>query len=440
MATRRIARGRGPSPVPIIVLVVLVVGLLGSTIVLALKVGDLQTNIEDGLRSVQATANFTEEQIPVLARQPLRNALGVIVAAVRKKELERLQKFQTIVGLNPDAAEEEYVLLKKDLEKRGPLPDVGQETFTDIRTLLLSYADRSAALERVVKRLEGKLEGAKAALEQAKRDAEAEAKTKDEQIASLKETIAQLRSAKADLEAKLDKTSKELAAQVEALKAQRIQTAKKLSALNKEIENLRETIKQKDEMIAELRFPKKVTGSLITAREAEPPDGKVLSVDPDGQFLMVDVGRRDWLAVGMVFQVYDNADPEARKPKGEIQIRKVYEDIARAKVLKQDEVDPILPGMIIVNPAFKRGAKLEFVFKGGFAHPLPYIKRLLAFYRCSFAPKVTRTTDYLIIGESPSEEEGAIPPEESEDYRLALQYKIPIMKESDLLRYLGELE
>ncbi len=445
MATRRIARGRGPSPVPIIILVVLVVGLLGSTIVLGLKVGDMQANIEDGLRSLQGTVQITEAEVQSFARQPLRASLRVLIERARKKELQRLQKFQTIVGLNPDAAEDEYNLLKQDLEKRGPipLPKGGTQptpTFTDIRTLLLAYADRTAVLERTVKDLETELAQAKDERDQAKRDAEARAKAKDEQIAALNQTIAQLRREKAELEAKLDKANKELAAQVEALKTQKLQSEKKISALKKEIENLRETIKQKDELIADLRFPKKVVGSLITPREAEPPDGKVLSVDPDGQFVMVDVGRRDWVAVGMIFQVYDNADPEARKPKGEIQIRAVDDDIARAKVLKQDPVDPILPGMIILNPAFKRGMKLEFVLQGPFRHSRAYIERLLSLYRCKIAERVTRTTDYVITGEGVSEEEGAVSPEESENVLLAKQYKIPVMKETDLLRYLGEIE
>jgi len=440
MATRRIARGRGPSPVPIIILVVLVVGLLGSTIVLGLKVGDMQANIEDGLRSVQGTVQITEQEVQGYATQPLRNAIRVLIERARKKELEKLQEFQSIVGLNYDSLDQDRRMLADDLKKRGALPLAqGPGGFPDLRTLLFAYADRTAALERQVNELEGKLTGVKAELEQARKDAAAEVKTREEQIASLKQTIDQLRREKADLEAKLDKATKDLAAKTEALKTQKVQAEKKISALKKEIENLSDKLKQKDELIADLRFPKKVTGSLITPRETEPPDGKILSIDPDGQFAMVDLGRRDWVAVGMVFQVYDNADPEARKAKGSIQIRRVYDDISRAKVLKQDPVDPILPGMIVVNPAFKRGLKLEFFLQGPFRNSRAYIERLLSLYRCTIANRVSRTTDYVITGEG-TPEEGGVKPEESEAVLLAKQLRIPTMKETDLLRYLGEAD
>jgi NAD-dependent DNA ligase len=134
----------------------------------------------------------------------------------------------------------------------------------------------------------------------------------------------------------------------------------------------------------------------------------------------------------MLFSVFEGNDPKSGRERGQIQIRRVFDVIAQAKVLKQDENNPLLPGMIIANPAFQRGRKLTFVLSGAFRERK--IKEFLARYPCGIAGKVTRETDYVVAGEGGKA--GDSPPEVAEAKRLG----ITVMTESQLLRYLGEAE
>jgi hypothetical protein len=171
----------------------------------------------------------------------------------------------------------------------------------------------------------------------------------------------------------------------------------------------------------------------------EPADGKVLTVDADGKNVMVDIGRKDWVEVGMIFTVYEKGNVDERKSKGQVQIRQVYDEISRAKVIKQDDVDPILPGMILVNPAFQRGTKVEFRLVGRFLEPR--MEQILSRYPCRIAEKASMTTDYVIIGDAkPDEAKGEAPWDESEEVLYAKENKVTIMRERELLTYLGERE
>jgi len=420
MATRRIARGRGASPVPIIILSVIVVALLGSTIVLALKVGDID-----------------------LARQKADARIKQLEGK-SKEDLDYFRKYQVLVGLEYEAARAQFENLKNDLKKKGPLPIPPPEggagtpaSFDDMRTLLEAYADRCVALDSAVARLEQELAEAKNQREQAVQNGEESVKAKEAEIGKEKGVSAGLRKEKADVEAELAKTRTDLNNQIEALKGEKTNLVKQANDLEKGLKVAQEQIKKDKELITDLKFPKKTTSPLVERVGGEPVDGKVLTVDADGQYVMVDVGRRDWVEVGMIFSVYDNTNPESRSEKGKVQIGRVYDEIARAKVLKQDEIDPILPGMVIINPAFKRHRKLEFVLEGNFREPR--IEQLLTRYPCSLAKTVSRTTDYVIIGEG-RYPEGATLPEDSDNVLTAREMKIVVMKERELLHYLGELD
>jgi len=102
-------------------------------------------------------------------------------------------------------------------------------------------------------------------------------------------------------------------------------------------------------------------------------------------------------------------------------------------------VDPILPGMVLVNPAFERHTKLEFRLIGRFLESR--IEQILARYPCTLVAKASPTTDYVIIGDAkPDESKGEAPWEESEEVLYAKDSKITIMRERELLNYLGERE
>jgi len=406
----------------VIVLVVIVVGLLGSTIVLALEMGRLQDKIE---------------------------AKDQLLDAARKRSREKEKEFYdyaALVGLQRDGAQKQFEGLKREIATKAPLPKPAgpegeqgpaAEVAENMFELLEAYADECKDLRAVIARLEGQLAQSKEQHEQTIARDRGDIETKETLIAAAKKVASDLRKDKADVDAELDKTSSALSAQIEDLKQQKTGLIKDVNKWKNDCEIAQRTIKEQKELIEQLKRPKKKIWPIDTTVAGHPVDGKIIRVDADGKHVMINLGRRDWVGIGMEFRVYDNAEPDTQKEKGRLQVRRVYDTIAQAKVLKQDELDPILPGMVIINPAFKRGRRVEFVLQGPFREP--NVKQLLSRYPCVIKDEVTVKTDYLVTGEGEIDPEKAqMSPEDSENYSKAKDLDIVVLKENELLRYLGE--
>lgn len=419
MATRRIARGRGASPVPIIILSVLCVGLIGTVVVLIMKVGDLGVEIEQRDANIGKLDKSLQGEVANLIEY--RKLVTTGTRKALKDELDDLKQKIATTQLPPRFAGEEEGAPKE---------------FHDLLTLLDGYSRRCIALKSVVDKLEKELEKAKQDRATADQEAAQKLSAKDDEIKQEKSTSGKLREDKGKLEADFATFRKEREAEIESLKAERTKLVKQVNDFTKDVKDRDLKIKKQAERIVELENPKKVSPDWkLTLRE--PADGKILTVDPDGKYVMVDMGRRDWVEPSMVFSVFDNTDPENRREKGQIQIRTVHDEISRAKVVKPDKAgeDPLLPGMIAVQPAFKRGRKLEFVLVGKFTEPR--LEQMLLRYPCTVAKDVSRTTDYAVLGDA-KPEAGETPVEEDEKALRAREWKITVLRESEVLHYLGE--
>ena len=428
MATRRIARGRGGSPVPIIILAVLLVGAVGLAIVLGMKTGELNDEIARRDKDVTAQQDRT-----------------------RRDALE-FRKYETLVGLKLDAMSAEFEDLKKALGEKAPLekkdegdePDEGDkgeegprklETVTD---LLEAYADRVVVLRDEVKKSDTELAEAKRELEQLRTDKEKTEEEKTVAVKKAKDETDKVRGEKAQIQAQLDKISEKLSAEVETLKGAKTKLNKQANDWKKKYDVLTKKVKDLLVRNEELKKHQETRKALVDGKTVvEPIDGKIITMEADGKHVMINLGRRDWVQVGMEFDVFDNADPESRKVKGHLQVRRVFDVIAQAKVLEQDELDPLLPGMVIANPAFKRGETLRFVLVGKFREG--NVEQLLSRYPCRIDKDVTRDTDYVVTGQAPTPP-GKPRPEDSPEVEKAKTWEITVMKEKALLRYLGELD
>jgi myosin heavy subunit len=398
--------------VPIIVLSVIVVGLLASTIVLGMKVSDLQDLLEYNKKQLKAEKDK------------------------RQEDLNGFREYENLVGLDQDAAKADFNKLRDELMDTAPLPGEDRGAPPDnMKNLLRRYADRTKLLADKVDDHLREIQTAKQDLEELRQQVEQLEKSKQEAIDQAEARYAKLQGEKEQVEGKLQTTSQELNTQIDQLKATRQQLQTKLDSVTKDVELLKKTIAQKDELIDKLRNPPKPKTKLVLDTQREPADGKVLTVESDGQYVMIDVGRQDWVSEGMEFRVFDETNPDARKEKGRIQVRRVYDTISQAKILEQDPMDPILRDMVIVNPAFSRGRKLNFVLEGRFEEP--NVERLLSRYPCEIQKNVTRDTDYMVVGQA-RRRPGEPSWKDSENAGLAEKYRVPILMERDLLRYLGE--
>jgi hypothetical protein len=416
MATRRIARGRSGSPVPVIVLSVLVVGLVAASIIFGLKAADLEEKLVAAENDIQ-----TEKK-------------------ARITDQRSFTKFEQAVGWDLDQVDAQYHGLLKELNSKGTLPSPYGDGLADqpqltVVDLLKGYADRCNAQEQMIADLTKQLAGTKSERDEARTEIVRVRENGEKSVADEQARYQTLEQDKKDVEAKLQSANATLSTEVEKLKGTNAKLRTDIASAQQEIEKLLKQLEKRDELISELRNPKRETPPFVGQRLHELVDGKVIRVDADGEYVMIDLGREDWVGLGMVFQVYDRADPATRTLKGRIQVRRVMDTIAQCKVLEQDKIDPILPGMFIINPAFKRGRTVVFAIAGRPREP--NLKRLLERYPCKIEPKPSSQTDYLILGGATVGKDD-IPVEDTEEYERAKELKITMMKEADLLRYLGE--
>jgi hypothetical protein len=398
------------------VLSVLVVGLVAAAIIFGLKAADLEEKL---------AASQTDVQNEKKAR----------IADQRG-----FTKFEQAVGWNLDQVDAQYHNLLKELNSKGALPspygdDLADQPQLTVVDLLKGYADRCNAQERMIADITQELARAKSERDEARTEIERVRENGQKRVADEQARYEALEREKKDVEAKLKEVTETLSAEVEKLKGANAKLRTDLASAQQDIEQGIKQREKLEELIEELRHPKRETPPFVGQRLHELVDGKIIRVDADGEYVMIDLGREDWVGLGMVFQVYDRADPATRTLKGRIQVRRVMDTIAQCKVLEQDKIDPILPGMFIINPAFKRGRTVVFAIAGRPREP--NLKRLLERYPCKIEPKPTSQTDYLILGGATVGRDD-IPVEDTEEYERAKELKITMMKEADLLRYLGE--
>ena len=163
------------------------------------------------------------------------------------------------------------------------------------------------------------------------------------------------------------------------------------------------------------------------------PDGEIYLADMNLSLCWIDLGRMHHVQTGMIFEVFRRGKGGMRVFKGRIEIRRVQDDLSQCAILEcyDPENDPIVKGDFIISPLYDREETPILVFIGDFRNPY-YSKRQLekklAEFNIKVESRVTVNTDWIVIGENP---------EAHEDYEKARFWNIPVMREEELLRYIG---
>jgi hypothetical protein len=216
-------------------------------------------------------------------------------------------------------------------------------------------------------------------------------------------------------------------AQIEQLRTE-MQEAEKKN--NIEVAALRSEISEKKRRIQELIKKEPQTMMWVD------PDGEIVLADNKLGNCWVDLGRRDGLRVGSVFEVFRYIKGGRRKEKGRIEIKKIENDLSQAAIIESldPEDDPIVKGDHIISPFFDKHEVKEFVFAGELVNPLyskQEVVKMIEEMGGKVAPpgQLSVETDFLIAGK------GA---EETEEYARAIDLGITVLREEELFKYLGK--
>ncbi len=310
-----------------------------------------------------------------------------------------------------------------DAKKTDTAVTGGEKKYSNFRELLAAYQSSLARMYVLVD------ESTKANRDSNQRLAQAEERHKG-QIESLKKEITDgtqklnravtettdIESAKAELEQKLNKqiTDKEDELTQAIYRADRDKTlaAQRNAQLTDTITRLKmERVPEKD---------------LAKA----PAHGAILRV-ANKHTAFVDLGRRDFLRPGLVFEVYEQRGA-TRFHKGMIEVNRVDDTWSQVTITQAgSELEPIIAGDKIWSPFFRKDRAPRIAFAGEkLATPLlslDLMKRKLGEAGVTVANDVGVDTDYVIAIDGY---------QDSPMYEKARLFGVMILRESEILTYI----
>ncbi len=208
---------------------------------------------------------------------------------------------------------------------------------------------------------------------------------------------------KQDMDARVEKIRSEYAAKEGGLKA--------------EIEKLQaERAVDKDRL---KRFEQELKGQRFTGQaEYALPDAIVLGTTPAESSIMLSVGRKDKVVLGLTFNVYgqgttikpDEATGEYPPGKATVEVIRVDEDSSVARIIREQKGNPVLRGDFVANPVYDPTKKYKFLVYGSFdpsrtgrASPLAggEIKAWIRDWGGDVTDELTGDVDFLVLGQRP---------------------------------------
>lgn len=152
-------------------------------------------------------------------------------------------------------------------------------------------------------------------------------------VGNLESQMKQEKIAKEDLSKQLEKAKQDLATKEKEFKSI-TDTKSELEAKLKDLE-----AKSQHESV---QLEKIVVKQGVAASSLE---GKIVSVNREYDFVIVDLGKKDGIQIGDILTVYDKSEPAAK-----IKVEKVYEALCAANFLPQTQKDKIKEGLRVSRP------------------------------------------------------------------------------------------
>lgn len=343
-----------------------------------------------------------------------------------KQERGKLREFVTgsVEAVDPAQIEEYLTQAIKDLDgkvaggavaavekKGGNFRDIVASYRATVARLLESVEEAGRSSNDANQRAIQREEAHKTQVEAYKKQLQ----ERDQELTRVRSEINDMESAKADMEARLNKQLTEKDDDITQLTYQ-FDTEKTLAA---------QKIAQRDATINRMKLDQIPEKDLAKAA----PHGSILRVG-DKHTAYIDLGRSHFVRPGLIFQVYEQRGA-VRFNKGMVEINRVEETWSQATITQAgSELEPIIAGDKIWSPFFKKERAPRVAFAGEkLATPLlslDLMKRKLSDAGVTVTADVGVDTDYVIAIEGY---------QDSPVYEKARTHSVMILRESEILAY-----
>jgi hypothetical protein len=257
---------------------------------------------------------------------------------------------------NSDVIKNAATQYEKDMALFGPTVTDDQKNYsTLVSTLMQEVRVRNQQVADAAKKLAEASDENKAVM-QREREAAANEKKRADGLES------QLANERADFTTKLEATQK---VSEEANKKLTLATqnhAQEKNKLGGEIEKL----KGESAELRKLNLALREQVDQLRNEEIQTPQGAITGVSKDSRSVWVNLGKRDKLRNGIRFIVLDpdqSRISEATR-KAMIEIVDVQESLSRARVIEDDNANPIVEGDLVYSVSWEFGKGLQFALLG----------------------------------------------------------------------------
>lgn len=216
----------------------------------------------------------------------------------------------------------------------------------------------------------------------------------------------------------------------------------KLTAFREETRTLRKALVEKEKVrkkeVEELKV--EIENLAMKLEEAQRPpvevavffefDGKILDIDTEHKIVTIDLGRRDGVRHGFAFDVYPPGRPQRENVKGKMEISDAKQNVSTAKIMSEEDTNPIMIGDQIYNPLYSRHEKETFTLVGRFVppHNAEWIWGLVEKHGGIPTRKVSDKTNYVVLGTDY---------EHLKDYKRVRELGLEVLRVQTLQKFFG---
>lgn len=247
-----------------------------------------------------------------------------------------------------------FYLLQKERAKSASL----QEELEDLKSRQRATEVKLDDAKKTIKDFDLKLSDAKAQIDKLTGDLQQEKSARQEaltQVDQLRSDLEQQKSLRADLEKKFTQAQQDVAkiqGQVKDLSSKKSELEKKIKALEAQVQPGPDQSVELGKVVVTpegAQAPAVSSGAKPAEKESARPivassEGKVLVVNKDYNFAVINLGSKDGIVLGNVFGVYrDN------KYLGDVKVEKVHDSMSAAGFVSADMQNKVSEGDRVVR-------------------------------------------------------------------------------------------